>query len=255
VVTTLEYQLHEVGQVLGGMILYPIEQARDVLRLYRQVTETAPDALGSSAALLHAPDGAPVCGIVVLYNGPIDEGERAVQPYREIGTPIVDAIGPMPYVAIQSIVDEGFPAGAHNYWRGHFLTDLTGDVIDTMVDHFSRATSPLSLMLLEHLGGAVARVGRDETAFNHRDFDYNLIIIGRWLEPSQADEHIAWTRGISEAVQPFGRGVYVNYLGVGEKSDRVRAAYGEEKFARLVELKNRYDPQNRFCFNQNVPPA
>jgi hypothetical protein len=211
--------------------------------------------LSTHAAMLSTPDGTPVCALVICYNGPIEDGERAIKPYREFGSPIVDAVGPMPYTAIQSMLDEGWPAGPSNYWRSHFLSELTGDGIDTLVEHFNRATSPMSVVLIEHFGGAVARVGRDETAFNHRDFDYNLTIIGRWLEPSQADANIAWTRALSEAMRPYGRGVYVNYLSIGEQADRVLAAYGDKKYARLVELKNRYDPLNRFCFNQNIRPT
>jgi FAD/FMN-containing dehydrogenase len=111
------------------------------------------------------------------------------------------------------------------------------------------------LLAIEHMGGAVARVGREETAFNLRDYDYNILIIARWADPAEAPENIAWTRDVSEAAGPYANGVYVNYLGVEEQADRVRAAYGEEKYARLVELKNQYDPQNRFCFNQNIKPT
>jgi hypothetical protein len=204
---------------------------------------------------LHAPDGTPVCAVAICYNGPVEEGERVIKPFRDFGTPILDQVGPAPYVAIQSMFDEGFPAGLPNYWRSHFLTDLTGDGIDTLIDHFTRVASPLSAILIEDLGGAVARVDRDATAFNFRDYSYNLAIIGRWADPAQNDAGVARTRGVHEAMQPFAAGVYVNYLSVGEQPDRVRAAYGEEKFARLVALKDRYDPTNRFCFNQNIPPS
>jgi FAD/FMN-containing dehydrogenase len=254
VVTMFEYRLHPLSQVLGGLLIFPIDRAGDLLRVYRRVTETAPDALGTSAVLTHAPDGTPVCAVSVCFNGPIDEGERVIKPFRDFGTPIMGEVGPAPYTAIQAMFDEGFPAGMHNYWRSHFLTDLTDDGIDILVDHFSRVASPLSAILIEDLGGAVARVSRDATAFNHRDYTYNLAIIARWLEPSEGDASVAWTRGVHAAMQPFAAGVYVNYLSVGEQADRVRAAYGEEKYARLVELKNRYDPTNCFRFNQNIPP-
>jgi FAD/FMN-containing dehydrogenase len=255
VVTELEYQLYPLSEVLGGLLIFPVDRARDLFRLYRQVTETAPDALGTTAVLTHAPDGTPVCAVLICYNGPIDEGERVIKPFRDFGEPIVNAVGPMPYTAIQSIVDEGFQAGMNNYWRSHFLTDLTDEGIDILVDHFSRVASPLSAILIEDLGGAVARVGRDETAFNFRNYTYNLAILGRWADASEADANIAWTRAVHAAMQSYAAGVYVNYLSVGEQNDRVRQAYGEEKYDRLVELKNRYDPGNRFCFNQNIPPS
>jgi FAD/FMN-containing dehydrogenase len=161
----------------------------------------------------------------------------------------------MAYTAMQQQLDEGFPAGQHNYWRSHFLTGIPDEAIDTVVDHFLRSPSPMNAVLFEQLGGAVARVGRDETAFNHRDAAFNLLMVARWVEPDQAEVNIAWVRGLSEAMRPFAEGVYVNYLGVGEQADRVRAAYGAEKYDRLVELKNRYDPTNRFCFNQNITPT
>jgi len=141
------------------------------------------------------------------------------------------------------------------FWDTHDGTDFLDESLETAVDQFRRTPSPLSVLLIEHLGGAVARVGRDETAFDYRDADYNLIMLGRWADPAQADENIAWTRGLSEARRRHARGVYVNYLGVEEQGDRVRAAYGDEKYTRLVELKNRYDPTNRFCFNQNIKPT
>jgi hypothetical protein len=255
VVTEFTYQLHPVPQVLGGMLLFPVERAPDLLRLYRSVTETAPDALGASFAMTHAPDGTPVCGVTICFNGAVDEGERVIAPFRAYGTPIVDMVGPVPYTMVQSMLDAGFGPGSHNYWRSHFLTDLTPDGIDILVDHFSRATTPLCTVLVEDLGGAVARVGRNETAFNHRDYTYNLAVIGRWVDPAEADATTAWTRGISDAMKPFAAGVYVNYLSIGEQADRVRQAYGDEKYARLVEIKNRYDPANRFSYNQNIAPT
>jgi len=255
VVTMFEYRLHPVSQVLGGLLMFPKERARDLIRTYRQVTASAPDALGAAFTVTHAPDGTPVCALAICYNGPIDEGERAIKPFRDFGTPIAGAVGPVPYTATQTMVDEAFPPGLQNYWRSHFLTDLTEEGMDILIDQFSRVSSPLAGILIEDLGGAVARVSPDATAFNFRDYTYNLAILGRWADPSQADAGIAWTRGVHEAMQPFAAGVYVNYLSVGEQADRVRAAYGEEKYARLVELKNRYDPTNRFCFNQNIAPS
>jgi FAD binding domain-containing protein/berberine-like enzyme len=254
VVTMLEYRLHPVSQVLGGLLIFPVDRARDLIRLYRQVTASAPDALGVSFVLTHAPDGTPVCALAICYNGPADEGERVIKPFRDFGAPIMGEVGPVPYTATQTMVDEAFPPGLQNYWRSHFLTDLTDEGMAILIDHFSRVSSPLAGLLIEDLGGAVARVNPDATAFNFRNYTYNLAILGRWADPSGADSGIAWTRGVHEAMQPFAAGVYVNYLSVGEQSDRVRQAYGEEKYARLVELKNRYDPSNRFCFNQNILP-
>ena len=215
VVTTFEYRLHPVSQVLGGVLLFPIDRARDLIRLYRTVTEAAPDALGASFVMTHAPGGPPVCAVAVCYNGPTDEGEQVIKPFREFGPPLAGEVGPVPYTVVQTIFDAGFAPGLLNYWRSHFLTDLTNEGMDILIDQFSRVSSPLSAILIEDLGGAVARVSQDATAFNFRDHTYNLAILGRWADPSGADAGIAWTRGVHEAMQPFAAGVYVNYLSVG----------------------------------------
>jgi FAD/FMN-containing dehydrogenase len=140
------------------------------------------------------------------------------------------------------------------YWRSDFLTDLSDEAIDVVLDHFARITSPLSAVLFEQFGGAVARVGQDDTAFAHRDAEYDVVIIARWTDPTESERHIAWARGLSAALRPFARGVYVNYLGVDDGADRVRAAYRPETYARLAALKTQYDPTNLFRVNQNIPP-
>jgi FAD/FMN-containing dehydrogenase len=256
VVTTFEFQLHPVGPiVLGGMFVHPLERAREALRLYHQVTAGAPDELSVFGGLLHTPDGMPVCAHIVFYDGPIEEGEQVVQPLRSFGPPLADQVGPMPYVALQSMLDDGFPSGMQVYWRSEFLTRVDDRLIDILVDQYEKVTSPLSALLLEQLGGAVARVGLESTAFDAREADYNLVIVSRWTDPADAQRHIDWSRSVSEAVRPYASGrVYVNYLGVGESEDRVKAAYGPTKYARLVELKRKYDPTNFFRFNQNIAP-
>jgi FAD/FMN-containing dehydrogenase len=255
VVTKFTFQLHEVGPVLGGMILHPIDRAPEVLRHYREYTSSAPDTVSAFCGQLYTPDGMPVAGYIVCANGPLDEAEEALRPLREFGPPIADMVSQMPYTALQQMLDAGFPSGLPVYWRSHFLTDLGDEAIDKLTAGFKQVTSPLSAVLLEHLGGAVARVDRNATAFDHRDAEYNLAIISRWPDPALADASIAWTRALWDEMTPHARGVYVNYLGVGEAEDRVRAAYGDEKYARLVELKNRYDPTNMFRYNQNIKPT
>ena len=254
VVTSFEYRLHPVSTIFGGMLIHPIARAGEALRFYREFTRNAPDALTVFAGMMTSPEGMPMLAFVSCYNGPADEGERALQPLREFGPPVADLLGPMPYTALQTHLDEGFPAGLPVYWRSHFLRNLDDVAIDSLVEGFSRVSSPLTTVLIEQLGGAVARVGRDETAFGHRDADYNLAIISRWPDPAMADECIAWTRELWSAMQPHARGVYVNYLGVGEAEDRVRAAYGADAYRRLSALKQRYDPTNVFRFNQNIKP-
>lgn len=255
VVTEFEYRLHPVSTVLGGLLLYPIEKAPETLRFYREFIAGAPDELTVFESMMTTPDGARVVAFVVGYCGPVEEGEKVVRPLREFGPPLVDQVGPMPYPQLQSILDEGFPAGLQVYWRSSFLSGIPDGALDTLVDHFSRVTSPLSALMLEPLGGAVARVGPDDTAFNHRDAAYNLAIIARWQDPKDREANVAWVRAVHEAMEPFTTGgVYVNYLGE-EGQDRVRAAYGDVKYNRLVALKDEYDAANLFRCNQNIRPS
>jgi FAD/FMN-containing dehydrogenase len=254
VVTNFTYKLHPVSTVLGGLLVHPVDRAPEVLRFYRDFTATAPDELTTFAGLMTSPDGMPIVGLILCYNGPLEEGERVLKPLRDFGPPVADQVGPMPYTVLQTMLDEGFPAGLPVYWRSHFIPKLTDEAIDTMIEGFGRVNSPLSAVLIEHAGGAVARVARDATAFDHRDSEYNLAIISRWPDAAMADDSIAWARAVWSAMEPFGRGVYVNYLGVGESQDRVRAAYSPEKYERLVALKRQYDPTNLFRFNQNIAP-
>jgi FAD/FMN-containing dehydrogenase len=254
VVTEFEYQLHPVTNVLGGMLVHPAARAKEGLEFLREFHQTAPDALTIFTGLMTSPDGMPILAFLVCYNGPIEEGEKALAPLRAFGPPVADMVQPMPYVALQSMLDEGFPSGLQVYWRSDFLKQLDDAAIDTLIEQYGRITSPLSALLLEQFGGAVKRVPKEATAFPHRDADFNLAIISRWTDPSDADRHIAWARGVQAAIKPHAAGTYVNYLGE-EGEDRVRAAYGADTFDRLVALKNTYDPKNLFSLNQNIKPT
>jgi FAD/FMN-containing dehydrogenase len=255
VVTELEFRLYPQGDMYAGLIIYPRDRAVEALRTYREHTAVAPDELNTFIALLNTPDGVPVVAFIPAFAGDVAAGEAAVAGYRSMGEPIADLVGPMPYVALQQMLDDGFQAGPHVYWRSHFLTGIPDEAIDILVAGANAAPSPMSSVLIEHLGGAVARVGKEETAFDHRDAEYNFAVIAVWTDPAEADANIAWARELWNAIQPFARGVYVNYLGVGDDTDRVRAAYGPEKYARLAALKREVDPENLFRRNQNIPPA
>lgn len=255
VVTTFEFQLHPVTTVLGGILFYPLARARDVLRVYRDAMRSAPDALTVFAAMMHSPDGHPVCGLAVCYNGPVDEGEQVIAPIRAFERSIAGEVGPMPYTALQSMLDAGFPSGLQVHWRSEFLASLPDELIDAMVSAYEQVPSPLSAILVEQFGGAVHRVPHESTAFDNRDADFNLVIVSRWQDPTDAERNVAWARATSDAAKPFTNGrVYVNYIGAGEAPDRVRAAFSPDKFARLVEVKHKYDPNNVFRINQNIPP-
>jgi FAD/FMN-containing dehydrogenase len=255
VVTSFTFRLHPLTEVLGGLLIHPAERTRDVLRFYREATSQAPDELTLFAALLSSPEGAPISALLPCHIGKPADAERDLAPIRAFGPPLVDQIARVPYAAQQAMLDEGFPAGLQVYWKAHFLTGLDDAVIDILVDHFDAVTSPLSSIVIEQLGGAVARVGAAETAFTYRDAPYNLAVIARWSDPSEAERHIAWARGLFDALTPHSQGVYVNYLGTGDAPDRVRTAYGVDTYGRLAELKARYDPENVFRATQNIQPA
>jgi FAD/FMN-containing dehydrogenase len=254
VVTTFEFRLHPVSTVYGGMLVYPLDRAREVLRRYRDLATSASDELTMFATLMTSPEGVPIVAVLPAYNGAAPMGEAAIQPLRDLG-PVADQVAEMPYTALQSMLDEGFPSGLNVYWHSDFLSGLPDEAIDTMIDAFRSVTSPLSALLIEQVGGAVSRIPADETAYSQRDGLFNLVVISRWADDATAaDAHVAWARRASGAVRPFiSGGVYVNYLGA-EGTDRVRAAYGPAKYQRLVAVKRKYDPTNLFRVNQNISP-
>lgn len=256
VVTSFEYRLHQVGPMLGGMLVYPLDRAREVLRIARDFNASAPDASSVFAALMTTPEGAQVLALIVCYNGPVAEGEALLRPLREGTAPMADLVAPIGYEQMQTMLDEGFPFGLQNYWKSEFLKGLPDEAIDVLVEQFAAAPSPLSALLLEQFGGAYRRVAADECAFGHRDWDYNFLIVARWADPAEAERNIRWAREAWAAVRPFAAGaVYVNYLEGGQEgADRIRSAYGAN-YDRLVALKERYDPTNFFRLNQNIAPG
>ncbi|MDI4232770.1 FAD-binding oxidoreductase [Bradyrhizobium sp. Arg237L] len=257
VATSLEYQLYPIGPtVTGGLLAYPYDHARDVLRFFRESTASLPDEQTLFAALTHAPDGsgAKLAAMVTSHCGSLDAGEKAVSPLKQFGSPILDAVGQMTYCDLNGMLDAGYPKGAFNYWKSTFLRQLSDDAIDTMIQCFARCPSPMGQLLLEHIHGAVARVGVQDTAFPHRANGYNFIVLSQWTEPAITDQCIAWARETYAAMEPFAAaGRYVNYLGDDEPGDAVSAAYGPN-YRRLQELKTKYDPKNFFRMNQNIRP-
>lgn len=258
VVTSFDYRLHEVDQVLGGMVIYPLDRAHHVLRFLRDFATTAPDELACMAVFLTAPDGSKALAIIVCYCGSIADGERVLRPLRQFGPPAADQIEAMPYTRLQGLLEPGFPPGLQNYWKSNFLNDITDEAITVLIDHFREVPSPSSAMAIEQLGGALSRVAETDTAFGHRSARYNFLIVSSWPKPDENEKHIRWTRSLWQAMQPFSTGgVYVNYLGeeADEGAKRIHAAYGAAKHERLVKLKNKYDPGNLFRLNQNIKPA
>jgi len=255
VATSLTYRLHPVATMLAGMVLYPLSQATAFLKLYREVTSTAPDELGSLVALGTLPDGTRAAVLLVGYTGPLAEGEKLLRPLREFGPPLADQIGPSPYIALQSIGEAFNPIGHRNYQKTNYLRALSDEAIEIMVEHYARVPAPLTHIVIEHMGGAVGRMDRSATAYNYRDAQYNFLIVGIWSDPAEDPGQIAWVRSLWQALQPFSSGrIYVNYES-DVSPDQLQAAFGAASYERLVTLKNTYDPTNLFRLNQNIKPT
>jgi FAD/FMN-containing dehydrogenase len=254
VATSLTYRLHPLTTVIGGLIAHPISAAREMLRFYRDAVEDASDDLTVFAGLVAAPDGSgtQVAAMVVFHTGDADAAARDLAPFETWGSPLVVQIGPMPYPAMNTILDAGYPKGALNYWRSSFARGLSNELIDIAVERFATVPSPMSAILLEHFHGAVTRIDEKATAVPHRTEGWNLFIPSVWTDNADTDENIAWTRETFAAMQPyFATGRWLNYLGDDEADEAVRAAYGPN-YGRLRDVKRRYDPQNVFHLNHNI---
>jgi FAD/FMN-containing dehydrogenase len=254
VVTSLEYRIHPVGPVLAGEVVYPLDQAKEVLRFYRDWSTAAPDEVRADATLLSGPDG-PALDVIVCYCGALEEGVKALQPLRSCGSPIVDTVAPVSYATVQNLLTEVFQPGLLHYWKAGFVRAFSDDAIEAIVDFFAGAVpTPFTAVAIEHLGGAVSRVGPQDTAFSQRDAQHSLLVLRMWQDPADSDDNIDWARRCYRTTEPFLEGgAYVNYLG-DEGETRVRAAYGAN-YERLAEIKNKYDPTNFFRLNQNIKPA
>ena len=257
VVASFEYQLHPVGpSITGGLVAYPFDRARDVLRFFRDVTASLPDELMVFGGLIHAADGSgtKLVAMVTCHCGSLGAGEAATRPIKKFGSPAMDAIGPIPYCQLNAMLDGAYPKGALNYWKSSFLARLTDDAIDKMIECFARCPTPMGQMLLEHFHGAASRVGVSDTAFPHRADGYNFLVLSEWMDQANTDQCIAWARDTYAAMESFmASGRYVNYLGDDEIGDPVPAAYGPN-YRRLQKLKAKYDPGNFFHMNQNIRP-
>jgi FAD/FMN-containing dehydrogenase len=255
VATSFEYRLHPVGPTItGGLVLHPLARAGEALRFYREFIQQAPDEVTAAAALVTAPDGRAVAAIAAAHCGPIADGERALAPIKQFGPPVMDAMGPLPYVAQQGLFKDGFLPHLRNYWKADFIRELSDDLIEGAIDHYARTPSPKSAILWFPFGGAAARVAPDATAYPHRR-GLHVGVYSIFTDASATRENVAWARAGWDLMQPVSMGgVYVNELGVDESDDRVRSAYGANH-SRLAALKAKYDPDNLFRLNANIPPA
>jgi FAD/FMN-containing dehydrogenase len=256
VATAFTYRLHQVGMVTGGLIAHPIEAAPELLRFYRDAVADAPDELSVFAGLVHAPDGsgAELAALVAFHAGDPEAAERELAPFKGFGSPLMVEVGAMPYPAMNTLLDAGFPAGALNYWLSSFTRGLPDALIDTAVERFATVPSAMTSILFEHFHGAVTRVGASETAVPHRDPGWNLLVPSLWTDPAQTDTNIRWTRETFAALRPhFATRRWLNYLGDDQGDEAIRAAYGPN-YERLRDVKRRYDPDNVFHLNHNIAP-
>jgi FAD/FMN-containing dehydrogenase len=256
VVTSFEYQLHPVDQVLAGMVVHPMEQAGEVLRFYRDFCRGCPDEMLAAASLMTSHEGTPVAVIIASYIGDIAKGEAAMAPLRQFGSPVADTIAPTSYAQLNTLFDAAVPYGnVHRYWKSSFLKELGDDLIEVFVERSAKFLSPMSMVLFFHMHGAAIRADPNGTAFGLRDDQWDYDVISQWNDPAAAPDHIQWTRNFWNAVEPYATGeVYVNHLDAEEGTTRIRAAYGRN-YDRLVALKNKYDPTNLFRLNQNIKPT
>jgi FAD/FMN-containing dehydrogenase len=264
VVTMFEFALHPVGpQVFGGLVVLPLEQAKAALVKYRAAVEAMPDELTVWVVLRLAPPlpflppevhGKPIIAFAICYNGPLDDGPRAVEEVRRFGTPYGEQLGPMPYEMWQKAFDPLLTPGARNYWKSHNLAQLQDGLLDVLTDAIGKLPSPQCEIFFGAIGAQTSRVPVEAMAYANRDTNYVMNVHGRWSEPSEDAQCIAWARAFFEASAPFALGsVYVNFL-TQDEAERISAAYGPN-YARLVEVKNRYDPHNLFRQNQNIRPS
>jgi hypothetical protein len=255
VVTSFEYQLHPVGPVLAGVVLWPLEQATEVLRFYREFSLAAPDELRLDAILGTSPIG-PSVAIITCWCGPLEEGERVLGPLRAFGPPAVDTIAAVPYKTIQALLESmGYVPGQLDYWKSSFFRELSADAIDAIVATVHPTPTPLCAVAIEHVGGAISRVAPTDTAFSHRDAQHSFLAVGVAVDAAEAEAVTAWSRKQWEAARPYlEEGVYVNYLTEDEGAARVRSAYGVN-YERLTAIKTKYDPSNLFRHNQNIRPG
>ena len=264
IVTSFEYRLHQHGPMMyAGPIFYPGESTADLLALYEEWTANQPPEVNSLLALAPAPPlpflppevhGKPIAIVACCYAGAIEDGERFYKPLKEFGPPLADLVGPMPYVALQSLLDPLWGPGVANYFRSGFLTRMGPDVTAAVQPFLDRRPSGLSSEFhIHHMGGAIDDVAPADSVYSGRGAPYVWNITTRWENPHDTDENITWARDLGTALEPFSTGQsYVNFIG---DADRVRAAYSPETYARLVQVKDRFDPENVFHLNQNIAPS
>jgi FAD/FMN-containing dehydrogenase len=262
VVTSFEFQLHPVREIYGGPILYEVDDAATVLSFYRDFIRDAPEQLGGFPAWQIAPPlpfipedrhGDPFLIFVTCWAGPIEEGEAALKPLHDVAPVVAEHVGPMPYPALNSAFDELVPSGLQHYWKANFVKELSDEAIGAHLEHGPKLPAVNSTVHIYPINGACHRVAPDATAFAYRDATFATVIAGMWPDPADNERNIAWVRDYYKATAPLSEeGGYVNFM-AGDDQDRITANY-RQNYDRLVDVKRKYDPDNRFHFNQNIRP-
>jgi FAD/FMN-containing dehydrogenase len=267
IVTEFELGLHQIGpMVYGGLMACLPDRGPEILKFAREYMQDAPDDLGLGVAFVSAPPlpvvpeemhFKPIAGLIVCWTGEREEGERVLEPLREVAQPVMDMVDMIPYAVLQSMLDDGGPYGTRAYMKAELIPEMTDAVVAKLVAHGASRPGPMDQLLLEPLGGAIARVPEDDTALGRRDVPWCMHALALWMEPDQAtaDAHVAWARQLGEDMKPHTvSGAYLNFIS-DDGDERVRSTYGPEKYARLVALKDKYDPQNLFRLNANIRPS
>ncbi len=262
VVTSFEYRLYPIKDIMTGIFVFPLDRARDVLEFYREYIETAPEEMGAYPAFLIAPPlpflpeeahGKTFCGIVACWAGALDKGEQAMEPIRQVAPTVGEMISPMPYPAINSLFDELMPPGLQQYWKGSFAGELTDGAIQAHLEQGPKIPTVNSAMHIYPINGACSRVSPDATAFSYRDAKFATVIAGVWSDPADHEQNVKWVRDYYKALEPHSSaGGYINFMDADDQG-RIRDNY-KGNYERLVDIKTKYDPKNLFHLNQNIKP-
>ena len=254
VVTSFEYKLYSIGPlILGGLIIYPMEQAKKVLQFFREFSMNTPDELTLLAGLLCLPDGTPALAVAAGWLGELEEGKQVLKPLKEHGAPIADMIGEIPYLQLQSIFDAAVAHGMPRYAKMGYLPQLSNDCIDIVLNYWNNRTSPYSLVLLNTMKGAVTQIDPEQTPFFHRHAQWHFDIVSQWTDRADEEKHINWVRNFWKDTISFTNGASINFLSGDDGNDRVRLSFGTN-YDRLSEIKAKYDPDNFFRLNANILP-
>jgi FAD/FMN-containing dehydrogenase len=258
VAASFEFRLHEVGPIVsGGLVAHPYDQAAPLLRFFRDTAAHATDDLMLVGALLTGPDHATkLSAIAAGHFGSANDAAAALAPIKSFGHPVMDVLGPIPYVQLNGLLDASLPRGARNYWKSHFLTELTDEAIGALIEAYARRPSPMSQIVIEHFHGALTRVAPTDTAFALRTAGFNVLVLTQWMHASDDHANIEWGKQTYKTLRPFGSAHrYGNYLDADDAGDETLSAVYGPNVRRLREIKAKYDPQNVFRLNINITPA